>query len=84
MGIDLYRASAVSWLVKSQETELHSFPTIEKAADFLESLGIRDEEIDYALIDMKAKSNTHAHFEIMQGIFIKSDNERPHESCGVA
>jgi len=85
MSTDLYRVSKVLWAVKSpKDKEVFGFSTIEAAAEYLESIGVRDEEIDLAIIDMLAHGHTRAQFGAIEGRFIFSDNARLDELLGVA
>jgi len=85
MGINLYKVSKVNWAVQSEHNEeLQNFPTIEKAAEYLETLGVPSDEIDFALIDMMGNDNTRAQFGVLEGRFIFSDKAKPDELLGVA
>ena len=85
MDTNLFKVSAVCWAVTSDRTEeAQTFPTIEGAATYLESIGIPDEEIDIALVDMAVKNTIRANFGVTQGQFILSDNKRLDELLGVA
>ena len=85
MDTNLYRVSKVCWAVTSAKTmEAETFTTIEEASAYLESVGVRDEEIDFALADMLAKGNTRANFGVLEGRFIFSDTKRLDELFGVA
>ena len=85
MGTDLYRVSKVCWAVASAKTpEAQVFRTIEEASAYLESIGIPDGEIDFALADMSGKGNTRANFGALEGRFIMSDAKRLDEFFGVA
>jgi hypothetical protein len=85
MSTNLYRMSRISWAVtSSRETEPQVFTSIEEAADYLESVGIPDSEIDIALAEMFAQGHTRAQFGVMNGAFTFSDNERLHDILGIA
>lgn len=60
---NLYRLSRVSWAVQTEGLEAEVFPSIEKAADKLISLGVKDEAIDEALIKLDANNHTRAIFD---------------------
>ena len=84
MSGDLYKISAVSWAVKLDDSkEIEAFSSIEAAAAFLEKAGVKDEEIDFALIEMAAHDHVRANFGV-HGNFIFTDNERPNELLGIA
>ena len=85
MDTNLFKVSKVCWAVTSPKTsEAQTFRTIEDASAYLESIGVPDEEIDIALVDMTANDTTRANFGAMQGRFIMSDNKRLDELLGVA
>ena len=85
MDTNLFKVSKVSWAVTSaKDSEVQSFQTIEDAASYLESLGVPDEEIDEALVDMVANGTVRANFGAEDGRFILSDNKRLDELLGVA
>lgn len=83
-SIDLYKMPANAWAVRDQEGEVQKFVSIERAATFLESVGVMDEEIDYAIIDMEANANSHAQFGLIEGRFIFSDKEKLNSLMGLA
>lgn len=71
---DLYRLSDGRFMVKSFKLQKpYVLPTVEGAAEALTLVGVPEDEIDYALIDMAQKGNNHAHFGILYGAFIFSD-----------
>ena len=76
MDTNLYKVSKVCWAVTSMGVEARNFKTIEEAATYLEGIGVPDEEIDLALVDMTANGTTRANFGALKGRFIMSDNER--------
>ena len=85
MDTNLYRVSKVCWAVMSQHNaEAQVFKTIEDAAMYLEDIGICDEDIDSALVDMLANTTTRATFDTSNGKFISSDNTRLNELLGIA
>ena len=85
MDTNLFFVSKVCWAVSSsKDDEVQTFRTIEDAATYLEDIGIPDEEIDDALVDMLANSNVRANFGATQGKFIFSDKARLNELFGVA
>jgi hypothetical protein len=51
------------------------YPSIEEAATQLESLGVPDEEIDIALIEMVGNEHNMAQFGALEGRFIFSSRE---------
>jgi hypothetical protein len=84
MDTNLYKVSKVCWAVTSARTaEPMVFQTVEQAANYLESIGVEDESIDLALVDMEAKGNVRANFG-MHGTFIFSDGARLNGALGVA
>lgn len=85
MDTNLFKVSSVCWAVtSSHSSEPQTFTTIESASEYLESIGIPDEEIDIALIDMLEHDTKRANFGATQGRFIFSDNKRLDELLGVA
>ena len=82
MSTNLYKISANSWVVKGKKEKLVAFDTIEQASDHLESIGIPDEEIDLALIEMAARNHSRAEFGALEGRFIFSDVEKVDELFG--
>ena len=85
MSTDLYKVSKVLWAVKShKDEEVLGFSTIEGAAEYLEEIGIPDDEIDLAIIDMAANGHSRAQFGVLEGRFMFSDNARLDELLGVA
>jgi hypothetical protein len=85
MDTNLFKVSAMCWVVTSaKHEEPQVFESVDAAAMHLESVGVPDEEIDTALIDMSAKGNTRANFGVTNGSFIYSDNTRFNELLGVA
>jgi hypothetical protein len=76
--LDLYKLENNVWAVKTLRTGVSVFPSIEEAADFMLSLGVYDDEIDSALIDIVTLNHTRAQFGI-NGSFIFSDDKRAFE-----
>lgn len=76
MYIDLYKSSRSLWIVKNSANEdaVH-YASIEEAANFLESVGVLDEEIDYALASLAQNWHNRARFSLFDGKFNFSDNE---------
>lgn len=84
MNTNLFRVSKVCWAVTAPDaSEPQVFQTVDAAGAYLESIGVRDEEIDAALIDMAANQTTRASFG-QKGSFIFSDNTKLSENVGVA
>lgn len=84
MSGNLYKVSQVSWAVKlDNDDEFLLFNSVDNAASFLEEHGVKDEEIDHALITMSAHNHVRANFGV-NGNFLFSDNERPNEPLGSA
>jgi hypothetical protein len=84
MDTNLFKVSKICWVVTSRlSKEPEVFNTIESAADHLEGLGVPDEEIDYALIDMASRGTAHAVFSVTNGAFTQSDNTG-FEKLGIA
>jgi len=76
--LDLYKMENNVWAVKTLRTGTSVFPSIEEASDFMLHMGVEDDEIDSALIDMITLSHTRAQFGI-NGFFIFSDEKRAFE-----
>lgn len=77
--------SKVMWAVTSARTdEAQVFENVDKAADYLESIGVKDEQIDLALIDMTIRGNSRANFGAIHGNFIFSDTARLNDPMGAA
>jgi hypothetical protein len=84
MDTNLFKVSKVCWAVtSSKDPEPVAFPTIEAASDYLMGIGVPDEEIDIALVDMIASGHSRANFGATKGQFIFSDKLRLNE-LGVA
>ena len=85
MDTNLFKVSPVCWAVMSdKDSEVQTFKSVDDAAMYLESVGIPDEEVDHALIDMIANGTVRANFGVMSGKFMFSDNKRLEEKFGVA
>jgi hypothetical protein len=85
MDTNLFRVSEVCWAVTSCAAfEAQVFTTIEDASTYLESIGIPDEQIDIALIDMVANGTCRANFGTIEGNFMFSDHSKMNELLGVA
>lgn len=69
--ISLYKVSNTQWVVMHAQCPA-SFTTVDKACDNLMTLGVIDEQIDLALIDMAVRGNGRAAFS-EKGIFMFSD-----------
>lgn len=80
--VDLYRVSNVSWVVKSP-SRVETFRDVESAAEMLETLGVHDEAIDRALIELAGNGHSRANFGV-NGTFIFSDDSRLDELVGTA
>lgn len=83
MDINLYRVSKVCWAVTHPLSDTQVFKSIEDASVFLESLGIADETIDLALIEMVGNDHSRATFN-SGGKLVSTDNARLNELLGVA
>lgn len=82
--IDLFRVSKVSWAVRSpHDPEAQHFMSTEAAAEYLESLGVPGDEVDYAIMDMASRSHTRANFGV-EKTFLFSDATRLDEILGSA
>jgi hypothetical protein len=82
--VNLYKISSVGWAVTSvKEDDPQVFPTVEGAADYLLSIGVEDEHIDMALVDMTVRGTTRANFGA-NGTFIFSDNVGLYGKFGTA
>ena len=85
MDTNLFKVSEVCWVVTSaKHEEPQVFGSVDEAGMHLESVGIPDEEVDSAIIDMSAKGTIHANFGVADGSFMYSDNTRFNELLGVA
>lgn len=81
MEVNLYKIRS-GWAIKAgNETEVYS--SIEDAADVMVTLGVIDDEIDAALIQMSGLGHTRANFGV-NGSFIFSDKGQLDELLGVA
>ena len=77
-NINLY-SSGSYWIVTSPSKVTPTvYDTIEGVSDYLMNLGVLDEHIDLALVDMLAKSNTRANFST-NGTFVFSDGAKLYE-----
>jgi len=84
MDTNLYKVSKVCWVVVSpKDEEPHAFQTVDAASDYLLSVGVDDDQIDVALVDMLAKGSTRANFGV-NGTFMFSDNSRLNGNVGTA
>jgi hypothetical protein len=81
MEANLYKIRS-GWAVKANN-DVEAYSTIEQASDALLSLGVQDEAIDIALIEMYGNGHTRANFGIKGG-FIFSDEAKLDELLGVA
>jgi hypothetical protein len=71
---DLYKLPDGTYKVASFKLKTpHVLPSVEGACEVLEMLGVPDQEIDYALIDMAQKDSNHAQFGVLHGAFIFSE-----------
>jgi len=86
MDTNLFKVSEVCWAVTSKKDggEVHTFRSIEDASTYLESIGVLDEEVDYALVDMMANNSVRANFGFTNGSFIFSDNKKLDDIIGSA
>jgi hypothetical protein len=75
MNINLFKVSAVCWVVTSAKHagEPQVFDNPDDASMYLEDIGIPDEEVDAALIDMAANKTIRASFG-MNKTFERSDD----------
>jgi hypothetical protein len=84
METNLYKVSKICWaVVSSKDEETQVFPTIDAATEHLLKIGVDDDNIDIALVDMLAKGTTRANFGV-NGTFMFSDNTRLNENIGTA
>lgn len=84
METNLYKVSKVCWVVVSlKDEEPHAFPTVDAAADYLLAVGVDDDHIDLALVDMSIKGTTRANFGV-NGTFMFSDDSRLNGRVGTA
>ena len=81
MGINLFRVSKLTWAVMvipaDKAGEPESFDTIEQAAERLEAVGVKDAEIDKALVALAASGHTRAKFHPDKGILEFTDDAKP-------
>jgi hypothetical protein len=91
MHTDLFKLPNRTWAVKSdkatdthpQDTGIVTCITIEAAAEYMESLGVRSDEIDAAIMTMAGLLHTRARFDF-EGYFQFSDEAKPSELFGAA
>lgn len=84
MDTNLFKVSGVCWVVTSiKYEEPQVFTSVDAAAMHLESIGIPDDEVDAAIIDMTAKGTSRANFGANHS-FIYSDDTRFNQVFGVA
>jgi len=81
MEVNLYKTPR-GWAVKAGN-EIEAYGTVEQACDSLLALGVKDESIDEALVEMYGNHHTHANFGVNGG-FIFSDEAKLDELLGVA
>ncbi len=72
LEVYLYKVRA-GWAIKAGECE--TYPTIELAADVLMTLGIKDEAIDDALIEMYGNAHSRATFSAT-GALVSTDEAK--------
>jgi len=78
MSHDLYKSHDGSYIVASFRLKTpYVLPSIEGASEALAMLGVPEDEIDFALIDMLEKGNTHAQFGVLNGLLIFTDKQEP-------
>lgn len=82
--VNLYKVNTKSWAVEESNDDPIVFSSIERAATYLEGLGIPDQEIDYAIIDMAGQNHTRAQFGALEGRFMFSDGEKLNEQFGTS
>jgi len=71
---NLFRVSSKNWIVTADaHNEPARFADVDKACDHLMTLGVFDEQIDIALVDMAAKGTNRANFS-PNGMFAFSDD----------
>jgi hypothetical protein len=88
LDINLYKRQR-SWIVSrgtgTSPEYVEAFASIEDASAQLEKLGVPDEEIDAALIEMAANEHCHVLFGDEEKYkFVMSDEESPNEIMGTA
>jgi len=81
MEVNLYKIRS-GWAVKAGK-EVEAYPTIEEAADALLHVGVKDDAIDVALIELYGNGHTRANFGVNGG-FIFTDGSQLNELLGVA
>lgn len=82
--IDLFRISRVSWAVRSpHDPEVQHFTSADAAGEYLESLSVPGDEVDFAIMDMTSRNHTRANFGVDK-TFLFSDSTRLDEILGSA
>lgn len=77
---DLYKLSGGKYMVKSfRLSKPYILPDLDGACQALLEVGIPDDEIDFAVMDMIAKDHNHCQFGVNKGSFIFSDVVDPAE-----
>jgi len=75
MRTNLYSTPDKKWIVTStDDNKIRKFATIELASQYLEKIGVLDNEIDSALTEMLARGHTHVDFN-EDGCFVASDSD---------
>jgi hypothetical protein len=76
VNTNLYRVSSKDWIVTCDaHKEPARFADVDRACDHLMTVGVIDEQIDLALIDMVAKGTNRATFSA-SGVFAFTDDSR--------
>lgn len=70
--VTLVKIATNDWQVALSGT-LEFFKSIEDASSYLEDVGIKDAEIDTALIHMAAFNHDKSHFDLKTGSFLSSE-----------
>jgi hypothetical protein len=74
-SIDVFKCTN-KWLVKIG-VEVISYSDVDDAFNFIETLGIKSDEADAALIALLGNGHTRASFGVIEGNFLFSDAAVP-------
>jgi hypothetical protein len=74
-SIEIFKCPT-KWIVKIG-VEVITYSNIDDAFDFVETLGIKEDEADAAIIAMFGNNHTRASFGVIEGNFLFSDVATP-------
>lgn len=74
-SIEIFKCPS-KWVVKIG-TEIITYKNVDDAFDFVETLGVKADEADAALIALIGNNHTRASFGVMEGNFMFSDTAIP-------